>query len=185
MNHLEYVKHAVELSGDMRLGVPKPNCQPVSLGQEQTVTMPLKDWQAMAASRAKTVLRPLPLRWGFSMGMSGGILMVIEGARLIPVVDVPIFQILGWAQLLAGFMVLVGSLFYANPSRVLQGASIVLISSSVGWAALFLVIATVLEGGVYVSGVLMLFLFLAPLFATAGSVRSLYWGRRLPKQSHQ
>ena len=49
MNHLEFIKHAQEVSASVRPGQPKPiPCQQVGLLQGQAAAIPLKNWQEMA-----------------------------------------------------------------------------------------------------------------------------------------
>src|SRR6266540_472602 len=80
-------------------------------------------------------------------------------------------------QMLAGFAILAGSaVFYSNQSRYMQGSATILVAASMSWVAVILIAIRVVSGTAYVSGVLTIFLVLAPLLSTIGSVWNLISG---------
>jgi len=88
MSHLEFLKHAQEVTSTAMYGrAPPPKCQPVSVSQGQVVSMPLKEWQSIALGKAHSTEKNLKLRWGFSIASSGAVLLIINGARFIPLAD--------------------------------------------------------------------------------------------------
>jgi len=177
MNHLEFLKHAQEVTSTAMYGrAPPPKCQPVSVSQGQVVSMPLKEWQSIALGKAHSTEKNLKLRWGFSIASSGAVLLIINGARFIPLADLEL-SVYGWVQMLAGFAILAGSaVFYSNQSRYMQGSATILVAASMSWVAVILIAIRVVSGTAYVSGVLTIFLVLAPLLSTIGSVWNLISG---------
>ncbi len=86
-------------------------------------------------------------------------------------------SVYGWVQMLAGFAILAGSaVFYSNQSRYMQGSATILVAASMSWVAVILIAIRVVSGTAYVSGVLTIFLVLAPLLSTIGSVWNLISG---------
>jgi len=137
MNHLEFLKHAQEVASTAMYGrAPPPKCQPAPISQGQVVSMPLKEWQSIASGKTHSGEKCLKLRWGFSIASSGAVLMIINGARFIPLSDFEL-SVCGWVQMLAGFAILGGAaLFYSNQSRYIQGSAVVLVAASAAWAVL-------------------------------------------------
>jgi hypothetical protein len=135
--------------------------------------MPLKEWQSIALGKAHSTEQHLKLRWGFSIASSGAVLMIINGARFILLSDLEL-SVYGWLQMLAGFAILASSaVFYSNQSRYMQASAAVLVAASISWVVVLLIATRVLSGTAYVSGVLIIFLLLAPLLSTIGATWNL------------
>gem|GEM_PF-6383874 len=129
---------------------PPPKYQPVSVSQGQVVSMPLKEWQSIALGKSRFEEKHLKLRWGFSTASSGAVLMIINGARFIPLADLEL-SIYSWIQMLAGFAILAGAaVFYSNQSRYVQGSALVLVAATAAWVVLILIATRVLSGTAYV-----------------------------------
>jgi len=112
--------------------------------------MPLKEWQSIALGKSRFEEKHLKLRWGFSTASSGAVLMIINGARFIPLADLEL-SIYSWIQMLAGFAILAGAaVFYSNQSRYVQGSALVLVAATAAWVVLILIATRVLSGTAYV-----------------------------------
>jgi uncharacterized membrane protein len=147
--------------------------------------MPLKEWQNIALTKTHLAEKHLNLRWGFSIATSGAVLMIINGARFIPLADAEL-SVYGWVQMLAGFAILAGSaVFYSNQSRYVQGYMTVLIAAAASWVALLLIFTRVLSGTAYVGSVRIVFLLLASLLPTIGAAWNLLQRNQLLKSSQK
>jgi len=143
--------------------------------------MPLKEWQSIALGKSHSGEKYLKLRWGFSIASSGAVLMIINGARFIPLADLEL-STYGWIQMLAGFAILAGvAVFYSNQSRYVQGSAVVLVAATAAWVVLLLIATRVLSGTAYVSGTLITFLLLAPLLSTIGATWNLLSKKPTPQ----
>ena len=182
MNHLEFLKHAQEVTSAAMYGrAPPPKCQPIHVSQGQVISMPLKEWQSIALGKSHSGEKYLKLRWGFSIASSGAVLMIINGARFIPLADLEL-STYGWIQMLAGFAILAGvAVFYSNQSRYVQGSAVVLVAATAAWVVLLLIATRVLSGTAYVSGTLITFLLLAPLLSTIGATWNLLSKKPTPQ----
>ena len=174
MNHLEFLKHAQEVASTAMYGrAPPPKCQPAPISQGQVVSMPLKEWQSITSGKTHSGEKCLKLRWGFSIASSGAVLMIINGARFIPLSDFEL-SVCGWVQMLAGFAILGGAaLFYSNQSRYIQGSAVVLVAASAAWAVPERTRVAISKSTAYISGVLATFLLLAPFLSTIGATWNL------------
>lgn len=81
----------------------------------------------------------------------------------------------GWTDLISGFAIYGGALvFYLRPMRSKTAASIVLISSLIGWGP-FVVFLLRIFVGQSLFGFYLVWLFLGPLLSVAGAVAVLIW----------
>jgi hypothetical protein len=190
MNHLEFVKHAQEEStkaANKTLGIVlessllrPPKCAEVGVqpGEVTNVQKHLEETRPIDA-------RPPEIRRRFNVAMTGAAFMILIGYQLTHL-RAPL-NLTGAMDLGAGLGALAGSLlYYVNPFRQRQGASIVLLASAFAWIPFAIFLFRILVGQSLI-GIYLLYLLLGPLLAMAGAAMVLVMNvpaRKLSQASH-
>ena len=174
MNHLEFVKHA-QASLVYTIG-PKPvKCEEVKDVPGQFSVKPVDPLKTSALEQFRLEDKPWRLRQGFSITITGGFFMMLQGFQLSSVVG-PVLHLVGWAYLAIGLGIVGGSLiFYASPWRYRLASSVVLVFAGAGWSSLLVLIVRILSGSAIVGSFFMAFVVAGPLLATVGAVANLGW----------
>jgi hypothetical protein len=174
MNHLEFVKHAQSISS-YEMG-PKPvKCEEVKALPGQLLVKPVDVAASAALEQFRLEDKPWRLRQGFSIAITGGFFMMLQGYQLSSVVG-PVLHLVGWAYLAIGSGIIGGSLiFYASPWRYRLASSVVLVFAGAGWSSLLVLIVRIVSGFATVGFLFMVFVVAGPLLATVGAVANLVW----------
>lgn len=180
MNHLEFVRHSQEESSKAsgrNIGfiletslVKSPKCSEVKV---QAGQVPVVQRQLVEAGPLD--LRPIEIRRRFGVSTAGALVMVLMGIQLAQL-PAPL-NLTGATDLVAGLIAFAGwILFYARPSELRLGASIVIAGSTIGWIPFVLFVLRVFSGESLV-GLYLLFLLLGPLLSLIGAILVLFWKR--------
>jgi hypothetical protein len=174
MNHLEFVKHAQSISS-YEIG-PKPvKCEEVKALPGQLLVKPVDVGASAALEQFRLEDKPWRLRQGFSISVTGGFFMMLQGYQLSSVVG-PVLHLVGWAYLAIGLGIIGGSLiFYASPWRYRLASSVVLVFAGAGWSSLLVLIIRIVSGFATVGSLFTVFVVAGPLLATVGAVANLIW----------